>query len=430
VLVADAVSGNEDIPEGVTAVITSDAPDLLSHVAVRARNAPVLFATCFEPAEYERLKGLRGRAVTLRVTPGGDVEFSVGERQPERQPVGRISNPSHPAPVGRIGNPSYPGPWVLAQDEFTPAVVGGKANNLNGLRGRLPGWVRLPASVALPFGAFERALEDEGNRELRRDYAALVAAVERDPAEVLPRVRALLLELAAPAGLREALLEAWRRAGLEPVPWEQAWPAVRRVWASKWNERAYLSRRARGVPDERLKMAVLVQQVVPADYAFVIHTANPLTGSRDELYAEVVLGLGETLVGNYPGRALGFVCRKADLKPGLLSYPGKSLGLYGKGVIFRSDSTGEDLEGFAGAGLYDSFLAEEPERRLLDYRGERLVWDPNFRDELLRSVARVGLEVERVLGPAQDVEGAVAGGQFHVVQARPQVGPGSRMSGG
>jgi alpha-glucan,water dikinase len=222
--------------------------------------------------------------------------------------------------------------------------------------------------------------------------------------------------------LREALLNTWQRAGLAPVPWEHAWDAIRRVWASKWNERAYLSRRARGVPHESLRMAVLVQQVVEADYAYVIHTANPLTGNRDEIYAEVVLGLGETLVGNYPGRALGFVCRKADLSLDLQSYPGKSVGLYGRGVIFRSDSNGEDLEGFAGAGLYDSFLAEEPEHRTLDYAHERLVWDEGFRNDLLRSIARIGLEVEKVLGSAQDIEGAVAGGKFYVVQTRPQVG--------
>jgi alpha-glucan,water dikinase len=135
-----------------------------------------------------------------------------------------------------------------------------------------------------------------------------------------------------------------------------------------------------------------------------------------------VLGLGETLVGNYPGRALGFVCRKAELRPVIISYPGKSLGLYGKGVIFHSDSNGEDLEGFAGAGLYDSFLAEEPEHRLLDYQGEKLVWNQNFRDELLRAIACVGIEAERVLGAAQDIEGAVAGRKFHAVQTRPQVG--------
>jgi alpha-glucan,water dikinase len=215
---------------------------------------------------------------------------------------------------------------------------------------------------------------------------------------------------------------AWRQAGLPTVAWDLAWRTICRVWASKWNERAYLSRRARGVPHADLFMAVLVQQVVEAEYAFVIHTTNPLTGNADELYAEVVLGMGETLVGNHPGRALGFVCRKSDLSLEIQSYPGKSVGLYGKGVIFRSDSNGEDLEGFAGAGLYDSYLAVEPEHRLLDYTGERLVKDRGFRDELLRSVARVGLEVEKVLGAPQDIEGAVAGGQWYVVQTRPQVG--------
>jgi alpha-glucan,water dikinase len=224
--------------------------------------------------------------------------------------------------------------------------------------------------------------------------------------------------------LRVAVLGAWGRVGLPAVPWEQAWAAIRRVWASKWNDRAYLSRRARGVRHDSLRMAVLIQQVVEADYAFVIHTANPLSGDRGEIFAEVVLGLGETLVGNYPGRALGFVCRKDDLKPRLLFYPGKSVGLYGRGVIFRSDSNGEDLADFAGAGLYDSFLAEEPERRLLDYRGEKLVWDAAFRDELLRNIARVGVEVERLLGSPQDIEGAVRGGRLYVVQTRPQVGLG------
>jgi alpha-glucan,water dikinase len=424
VVVADAVGGDEEVPEGVTGVVTCDAPDLVSHLAVRARNAGVLLATCFEPQTYERLKALKGRAVSLRVTPGGDVEFGEGAAGPAAPARRAARAPAAPARAPRFTR------WALTQDEFTPELVGGKSNNLNGLRGRLPGWVGLPASVALPFGVFEKVLADDGNRGVRREYEALLASAEQNPAEVLARVRETVLRLAAPAGLREALLGAAGRVGLPAVPWEQAWSAVRRVWASKWNDRAYLSRRARGVPHDGLRMAVLIQQVVEADYAFVIHTANPLTGDRGEVFAEVVLGLGETLVGNYPGRALSFVCRKDGRKLELLSYPGKSVGLYGRGVIVRSDSNGEDLADFAGAGLYDSFLAEEPERRLLDYRGERLVWDASFRDELLRSVARIGVEVERLLGPPQDIEGAVSGGRFYVVQTRPQVGLGSRKDEG
>ncbi|MBV9123703.1 MAG: hypothetical protein JO112_10135, partial [Planctomycetes bacterium] len=417
VLIADAVEGSEEIPEGVTAVLTSATPDLVSHVAVRARNARVLFATCFEPQTYQQLKARKDGILSLRVTPGGDVALEEGTAQAQSK---MARKPEH-GRAFRSSVPSFSG-WVVMQDQFTPQVVGGKSNNLNGLRGRLPDWIHGPVSLALPFGVFEKTLEDARNRDVRGKYTALLATAEADPAGVLPRVRELLLDLAPPAALQQSLRDAWQRVGLPAVPWEQTWRSIQRVWASKWNERAFLSRRARGVAHDDLRMAVLIQQVVEADYAFVIHTVNPLTGNREEIYAEVVLGLGETLVGNYPGRALGFTCRKADLKPEILSYPGKSLGLYGRGVIFRSDSNGEDLEGFAGAGLYDSVLAEEPEQRLLDYRKERLVWDPDFRDGLLRAIARIGLEVENILGSPQDIEGAVAGGVYFVVQTRPQVG--------
>ena len=63
-----------------------------------------------------------------------------------------------------------------------------------------------------------------------------------------------------------------------------------------------------------LRMAVLVQRVVPAAYAFVIHTENPSTGAADEIYAEVVAGLGESIVsGMVPGTALSFVVKKTSL---------------------------------------------------------------------------------------------------------------------
>src|SRR5260370_35221827 len=117
-------------------------------------------------------------------------------------------------------------------------------------------------------------------------------------------------------------------------------------------------------------MALLIKKVVPADYAFVIHTVNPSNGNQNELFAEIVLGLGETLVGNYPGRALSFVWDKTTPKTTVLSYPGKSIGLYGSGLIFRSDSNGEDLEGYACAGLYSSVLLDQPRREGLDYTQE------------------------------------------------------------
>jgi alpha-glucan,water dikinase len=177
-----------------------------------------------------------------------------------------------------------------------------------------------------------------------------------------------------------------------------------------------------GVPHGSLSMAVLVQEVIPADYAFVIHTVNPANNNSNELFAEVVLGLGETLVGNFPGRALSFVWDKTTQQAVVHSLPGKSVALHGSGLIFRSDSNGEDLAGYAGAGLYDSVLAEPAREELLDYSQAPLVWDEAFRQKLLRQIAELGLEVERVLGSPQDIEGVVSQGQLYLVQTRPQAG--------
>lgn len=413
VLITDAVAGDEEIPAGVVGVITSDSPDLVSHVAVRARNTRVLFATCYDHSHFEQLKSLQGKQLELNVSAAGDVEY----QQADTAATGAVTESAHLTLRRRAFSS-----WAVTADQFDETIVGGKSNNLQALRGRLPDWIGFPQSIALPFGVFEQTLGSPENRELAQQLATLLQQASQTPEIHLPQVRQLLQGLSAPEALHDALLQTWRDAELPQTDWNLTWKTIKEVWASKWNERAWYSRAARHIDHDDLMMAVLIQQVIAADYAFVIHTVNPLNGRDDEILAEVVPGLGETLVGNYPGRALGFVCNKADLEMKLLSYPGKSLGLYGSGVIFRSDSNGEDLERYAGAGLYDSFLAEPPQQRLLDYSADPLVWDRDFREQMLRNIARIGLEVEQACGSAQDIEGAVQQGEFFVVQTRSQVG--------
>jgi alpha-glucan,water dikinase len=169
-------------------------------------------------------------------------------------------------------------------------------------------------------------------------------------------------------------------------------------------------------------MAVLVQQLVPADYAFVLHTANPTTGDRDQLYGELVPGLGETLVGNYPGRPLAFTARKPDGPPELISLPSKSIGFFGDGIICRSDTNAEDLPGYAGAGLYESVPVPPAQRRRLDATAEPLLWDRDRQTRLLGALTRLGAAVEEAAGAPQDIEGAIHNDAFYLLQTRPQVG--------
>lgn len=53
-------------------------------------------------------------------------------------------------------------------------------------------------------------------------------------------------------------------------------------------------------------------------------------------------------------------------------FPSKSDGMFvPESLIFRSDSNGEDLEGYAGAGLYDSITMDQTKLKKVDYNGDR-----------------------------------------------------------
>jgi alpha-glucan,water dikinase len=283
--------------------------------------------------------------------------------------------------------------------------------------------------VALPFGVFEKVLADENNKAIAERHEELIRQVRMDESagktsgKVLSKLRKNILGLNPPDELASTLYNLLDKAALKrPENWDPAWNGIKLVWASKWNERAYVSRRARRIHHDDLFMAVLVQEVVEADYSFVIHTVNPFTGAKDELYGEVVLGLGETLVSNYPGRALSFTSKKEVPELQILGFPSKSLGLFGSGLIFRSDSNGEDLAGYAGAGLYDSVMVPLPRKVPLDYSQESLLWDENFRRKFLGEIASIGTIIEKALRYPQDIEGVYCNGKYHVVQTRPQVG--------
>jgi len=55
------LAGEEEIPEGVVGVLTPDAPDVLSHVSVRAQNMHVLFATCHDEEPLKEIKSMEGQ---------------------------------------------------------------------------------------------------------------------------------------------------------------------------------------------------------------------------------------------------------------------------------------------------------------------------------------------------------------------------------
>ena len=89
--------------------------------------------------------------------------------------------------------------------------------------------------------------------------------------------------------------------------------AVGRCRATLQSERVIEYRRNVGLPAaDNIRLAVLVQQLVPSDVSAVMFTANPVSGNRDEIVINASWGLGESIVDGTVTPDTFFV-RKSDL---------------------------------------------------------------------------------------------------------------------
>ena len=132
---------------------------------------------------------------------------------------------------------------------------------------------------------FAAEVSDAVRAEIADAYAALgenvaVAVRSSATAEDLPE--------ASFAGQQDTYLNV---RGLEDLL-----VAVRECWASLWTARAMSYRARQGIDPSTVSLAVVVQQMVDAEAAGVMFTANPSNGRRDEVVISAAWGLGESVV--------------------------------------------------------------------------------------------------------------------------------------
>ena len=77
---------------------------------------------------------------------------------------------------------------------------------------------------------------------------------------------------------------------------EEVFPAVRKVWASAFGDRAIAYRRERGILTDAVRVGVIVQEMIDADVSGVSFGLDPVTGDRSTIVISAVYGLGEGLV--------------------------------------------------------------------------------------------------------------------------------------
>lgn len=165
--------------------------------------------------------------------------------------------------------------------------------------------------------------------------------------------------------------------------------AVKRCWGSLWTARAIEYRSHQGIDTSSVSLAVVVQDMIPAEASGIMFTANPISGVRDEIAIDAAWGLGEAIVGGLvtPDHV---VVNKATGKI-------KHMAVADKTVMTQPAVTG-----------IETHPVEEHQRRAQ-------VLSP----EQVAELARLGVEIEAYYGSPQDIEWCFTQGRFYIVQARP-----------
>jgi pyruvate,water dikinase len=164
--------------------------------------------------------------------------------------------------------------------------------------------------------------------------------------------------------------------------------ALINCWSSLWTARAIGYRTKNEIPHAEVALAVIVQEMVPAEVSGVLFTANPLTGSWLEAVVDATFGLGEALVSGHvePDHYV------VDLNSGQIikkSIGSKQVALHGK----------------ANCGLHT--------KRTNGSKRESLT------ENELNQLVELGKQVTGIYNFPQDIEWGIARGEIYLLQSRP-----------
>jgi pyruvate,water dikinase len=287
------------------------------------------------------------------------------------------------------------GSYVLRFEEVDRtqvAAVGGKGANLGELT-RIDG-VRVPTGFCVTTDAFGRIMADAPSIDAQLDRLAGLEPDDRDAIGSLSaEIRRTIEGVAIPDDVAAEITGALARldeeaayavrssataedmptasfAGQQDSYLNVVGPAavlehVSRCWASLFTDRAVTYRLRNGFDHRKVRMAVVVQQMVFAEASGVLFTADPVTSNRKVASVEAISGLGEALV--------------------------------------------------SGLVTPDAYEVRSSEVVAKTQQQDH----PVLTDAQVQRLAQLGRRIEAHFGRPQDIEWCLVDDDFHVVQSRP-----------
>jgi rifampicin phosphotransferase len=307
--------------------------------------------------------------------------------------------------------------YVLGLEEIDKtqvALAGGKGANLGELS-RIEG-IRVPPGFCVTTDAFRRIMTTVPWVDDHLDRLSRLGPGDREAIGTLSaEIRRALEGIAIPDDLAAAITRSLARLG-EPAAYAVRSSAtaedlptasfagqqdtflnvvgsaailqhVSRCWASLFTERAVTYRLRNGFDHRKVRMAVVVQQMLFPQAAGILFTADPVTFNRKVVSIEASFGLGEALASGlvnpdvYQVRDGEIAARKVAAK---------------KRAIYASPE----------GGTQEAEI--EPERQE----------QPALTDAQILWLAKLGRRIEAYFGRPQDIEWCLDRDEFQVVQSR------------
>jgi len=280
-------------------------------------------------------------------------------------------------------------PLVVSLDDPSacdPALAGGKGAGLARMRqAGLP----VPAGFVVTAAAHPSATAARGSAPMRagtRFRGELATALR-----TLPRGVSLAVRSSAEAEDSQDLSYAGIYASFLNVRGTRdVLRRVAEVWASADGPAARSYRAQHSLEEAPVRMAVVVQQLVPADAAGIAFTVDPVTGSAERVLIEATLGLGEGLAsGSTSADFFALDAGSGEIVERRVATKASRLAATSKGGVATRE---------VGVTLRDR---------------------PALADRELAEVGRLVAAVRELFGDHRDIEFAVASGAVSLLQARP-----------
>ncbi|MCH8813596.1 MAG: hypothetical protein IH957_00655 [Chloroflexi bacterium] len=282
--------------------------------------------------------------------------------------------------------------------EADATAVGGKAFGLSRLA---QGAFEVPSAFCISCAAYRQFMEQTGLENLINARKDRIASADiKDARKLSAELTDHLMQSTMPADLEAEIVASYKRlvgsdiskhvavrsspavslpgqyhTALNVAGEDHVLDAVKDVWASYWTPEAIVTRGALSVPHTPVQFGVVVQEMIDAEVAGILFTAEMPSGDESKIVIEAVTGLAETLAlgRRDPDR---FVVDKASLD-----------------VIER-------IAAPAGGSNKTEAVTE------------------TLSDQLISELCRIGLSVEKNFQHPVDMEWAYREGRFYTLQAR------------